>query len=253
MSGKRVKNRIVLITGAGSGVGKATALLFVNEGAIVVLVGRRKGVLTRLSNKILRGRGKAIPMEGDVTNERDVQGIIQTTLQRFGRIDILINNAGVAREAVRVHETTDDMWSELMDINLTGAFRMIRAVLPHLIERRRGTIVNVSSIAGLVGLSHMAAYSVAKSGMIALTKSVAVEYGHLGIRCNCVCPGTVETEMTKDYLSSPGRYQGTSSLYPMGRIAHPKEIAQGILYLASEESSFVTGTVLTIDGGYTAK
>ncbi len=250
---RRVRNKIALITGAGSGVGRATALLFAREGASVVLIGRRLSPLVRLSQEITKSKGIAFPIPGDITDPESVNQIVGSVIKRFKRVDILINNAGIAGKAVQVHETTDEMWNELLDVNLTGAFRMIRAVLPHFIEKGKGVIVNVSSIAGLVGMNHMAAYSVAKGGMIALTRCVAVEYGHLGIRCNCICPGTIETKMTRDYLSYPGRYQGISSLYPMKRIANPEEIAQGILYLASDESSFVTGTVLTIDGGYTAQ
>ncbi|MBW2062213.1 MAG: SDR family oxidoreductase [Deltaproteobacteria bacterium] len=249
---KRVKNKIVLVTGGGTGIGRATARLFAKEGASIVLMGRRKAPLTRVCREISRMGGKALPITGDVTDEQSVHQVIQNALKGFKRIDILVNSAGVAGEAVPVHETTDEVWAELIDSNLTGSFRMIRAILPFFLEKRKGVIVNVASIAALVGLNHMAAYSAAKAGIVALTRCIAVEYGHLGIRCNCICPGTVETNMTRDYLAYPGRYQRLSSTNPLNRISRADEIAQGILYLGSDESSFVTGTILVVDGGYTA-
>ncbi|MBW1709195.1 MAG: SDR family oxidoreductase [Deltaproteobacteria bacterium] len=249
---KNIKNKVALITGGGSGIGRATARLFAREGASVVLMGRRKAPLTRVARQISKQGGKALAIKGDVTDEQSVHRVIQAALKDFKKIDILVNSAGTAGEAALVHETTDQMWEELIDSNLTGTFRMIRAILPHFMEKRKGVIVNIASIAALAGFNRMAAYSVAKSGVVALTKSIAVEYGHLGIRCNCICPGTVETNMTKDYLSYPGVYDKISATNPLNRISRADEIARGIFYLGSEESSFVTGAVLTVDGGFTA-
>jgi len=200
---KRVKNKVALVTGGGSGIGRSTARLLAREGASVIVMGRKKTPLTRVSRQILKFGGNALPAKGDVTDEQSVRRVIETGLKEFKKIDILVNSAGVAGEPVQVHEITDAMWTELIDSNLTGTFRMIRAVLPYFLEKKKGIIVNVASIGGLVGLGNMAAYNAAKGGVIALTKSVAVEYGHLGIRCNCVCPGTVETNMTRDYLAYP--------------------------------------------------
>ncbi len=244
---------MALITGGGSGIGRSTAKLFAREGATVIIMGRGKTRLTRVSRDILKSGGKALPVKGDVTDEQSVRQVIEVSLKELKKIDILVNSAGVAGEPLQVHEITDAMWAELIESNLTGTFRMIRAVLPCFLKKRKGTIVNLASIGGLVGLKNMAAYNAAKAGVIALTKSVAVEYGHLGIRCNCICPGTVKTSMTRDYLNYPGRYERISFTNPLKRISRPDEIARGILYLSSEESAFVTGTTLTIDGGYTAQ
>ncbi len=141
---------------------------------------------------------------------------------------------------------------EMIRSNLTSAFRMIRAVLPHYLERQQGIIVNVSSIAGLVGMPYMTAYSASKAGIVALIRSTAAEYSRLGIRCNCICPGTIKTPMTKSFLNGPRREQSAASSNLLGHIGKPREIAKSIFFLGSEESSFLTGSVLTADGGYTA-
>lgn len=248
----RAQDKVVLITGAGTGIGRATALLYSKEGASVVLMGRRKSPLVRVSKEITENGGRALPIQGDVTDEKSVHHVILITLKQFKKIDVLINNAGIAGDAVPIHKTTDRMWRELIEGNLTGSFRMVRALLPHFLERKAGIIVNVSSMAALVGMPNMGAYSISKSGMIALTKCIAVEYGHLGIRCNCVCPGTVLTPMTEDYLKASHRYRGASSSNLLMRIGKPSEIAESILFLGLGESSFVTGAVLSIDGGYTS-
>jgi NAD(P)-dependent dehydrogenase (short-subunit alcohol dehydrogenase family) len=248
----RAENKVVLITGGGTGIGKATALRYATEGASVVLMGRRNAPLVGVSKEITENGGSALPIQGDVTDEESVQQVIREVLERLGSIDVLINNAGIAGDAVPIHMTTDRIWQELMDCNLTGSFRMVRGVLPHFLERKAGVIVNVSSMAAVVGMANMGAYSISKSGMIALTKCVAVEYGDLGIRCNCVCPGTVLTPMTEDYLKPSQRFQGASLGNLLMRIGKPSEIAESIFFLGSDESSFVTGAVLNIDGGYTA-
>jgi NAD(P)-dependent dehydrogenase (short-subunit alcohol dehydrogenase family) len=248
----RAENKVVLITGGGTGIGRATALRFSKEGASVVLMGRRKAPLVRVSKEITENGGRALPIQGDVTDEKSVHQVVLEALERYRKIDVLINNAGIAGDAVLIHKTTDQMWRELIEVNLTGSFRMVRAVLPHFLERKAGIIVNVSSMAALVGMPNMAAYSISKSGMIALTKCIAVEYGYLGIRCNCVCPGMVLTPMTEDYLKAPQRYPGASSSNLLMRVGKPYEIAESILFLGLDESSFVTGAVLNIDGGYTA-
>ena len=247
-----MKGKLVLITGAGSGIGRATAMLMAKKGAKVALMGRRAGLIHQAVSTISRKGGSACGFSGDTTREESVQEVVGGVLRTWGRIDVLVNNAGLPAEGRPVHATTDQEWHEIIDANLTGSFRMVRAVLPLFMKKKAGIIVNVSSIAGLVGMPRMGAYSVAKSGLLALTRSVAAEYARHGIRCNCICPGTVRTPMTEDYLADPERHLMAEQASLLGRIARPSEIAHGILFLASGESAFLTGSVLIADGGYTA-
>ncbi len=249
---RRVSDKIALITGAGSGIGRATSLLYAREGASVILVGRRRMPLEDVAQEVISSGGRALPLEGDITDEACVRSVVEASLVEFGGIDILINNAGKAQPGRPLHEFTDAMWKEALDVNLTGTFRFIRGVLPHFLKRNRGTIVNVSSASALVGMPNMAGYSAAKSGVVALTRSVAVEYGHLGIRCNCVCPGAVTTPMTEAFLADATRRRRVIAGNLLPRLAEPGDIANTILYLGSDESSFLTGAILAADGGLTA-
>jgi meso-butanediol dehydrogenase/(S,S)-butanediol dehydrogenase/diacetyl reductase len=248
----RARDKVVIITGGGSGIGRATARLYAREGSAVSLVGRRKSALTRVADQIIQKGGKALTIATDITQDNSAEQVVRATLERFKHIDVLINNAGIAGPAVLVHETGDDIWNELIAHNLTACFRMAREVLKYFSMRANGIIVNVSSIAGLVGMPNMSAYSVAKSGLIALTRSIAVEYAHLGIRCNCVCPGTTQTPMTQGFLKDPVRSRDVQSYIPLDRVAKASEIAASIFYLGSDESSFITGAVMPVDGGFTA-
>ena len=247
------RERVVLITGGGTGIGRETAFRFARSGYSVVLVGRREASLRRVAHQIERRQGKALTIGADITDEGSVRKIVEMAIKRFRRIDTLINNAAIAGEALLVHEVSDEMWNELIGGNLTASFRMCRAILPHFIKRKKGVIVNVSSIAALVGMRSMAPYSVAKSGLLALTRSIAAEYGDKGIRCNCVCPGTAMTPMTQGILNDGQRRRRIASTNLLQRIARPSEIARAIYYLGSDESSFITGLILTVDGGYTAR
>ena len=248
----RAADQVVLVTGGGTGIGRATAMLYAKEGARVALMGRRKGPLTRVANAIRRRGGTALALQGSVVDEDSVRTAVERTVDECKGIDVLINNAGLPGVAAPVHDTTDATWQEMIDHNLTGAFRMSRAILPHFVRAASGIIVNVSSIAALVGMRGMAPYSAAKSGLIALTRSIAVEYGRLGIRCNCICPGTVMSPMTKQFLKDAHRYECAKGSNPLMRVGRPEEIAHSIFYLGSSESSFLTGAIVTVDGGRTA-
>ncbi len=244
-----IAGRVVLVTGAGSGIGRASALAFAGQGARVALLGRRATALQQVAAEIAEAGGRAAPFACDVTDEATIAAALQACLAQFSRCDVLVNCAGVAGPAVLTHQTRDRDWDELLAVNLTGTFRMIRAVLTPMLAQGGGTIVNVASIAGLCGMERMAAYSAAKGGVIALTRAVAAEYGARGIRCNCVCPGPVETPMTGAALAAPETRAASRALNALDRIATPAEIAATILHLGSPESSFVQGTVIPIDGG----
>ncbi len=195
-----MRGATVLITGGGTGIGRATALLFGDKGANVLLAGRRTEPLQATVAELRRTGARADWVRADVTVDVEVRGAVAAAVERFGGLDVLVNNAGEAPGWTPIHETTDESWARALDVNLTGAFRAIRAALPHLVERR-GSIVNVSSISALKASNSVASYSAAKAGLIALTRCVAAEYGWQGVRCNCVVPSWVETPMTADFLA----------------------------------------------------
>lgn len=241
----RLKNRIALITGAGSGIGEATALRFTEEGASVVLADIRSERIKELAQKIRKKGGKVLSQRVDVQNRDEVEAVVQKTLKEFGRVDILINNAGL-NIAVVAKKMTEEQWSQLIDINLKGTFLCSRAVFTPMSKQRYGRIVNTASIwtEGHVG---QAGYSAAKAGVIALTKTLALEYAKYQITVNCISPGTVETPMISN-LSQEMRKEFLRGI-PLGRFADPAEIARVHLFLSSDEASYITGAVIHVDGG----
>ena len=248
----RLAGKVAIITGSGTGIGRGAALLCSQEGAAVALLARRSAPIDETAGEIARNGGRASAIPADIRSEESVRAAVKRTLGLFGRIDILVNNAGIPGASALIHQTTDQTWEEIIDVNLTGCFRMMRAVIPHFLEQGRGVIVNVSSINGLVGTSANAAYSVAKSGLIALSRCSALEYARSGIRCNCVCPGVIDTAMTEDILFDRQSHVRTIAHIPQRRVGQPEDIAAAILYLASDESAYATGAVFVVDGGYTA-
>jgi len=241
----RLKNRIALITGAGSGIGEATALRFTEEGASVVLADIRSERIKDLAQKIRKKGGKVLSQRVDVRNRNEVEEVVQKTLKEFGRVDILINNAGLNIAAV-AKKITEEQWSQLIDINLKGTFLCSRAVFTPMSKQRYGRIVNTASIwtEGHVG---QAGYSAAKAGVIGLTKTLALEYAKYQITVNCISPGTVETPMISN-LSQEMRKEFLKGI-PLGRFADPAEIARVHLFLSSDEASYITGSVICVDGG----
>lgn len=248
----RLNGKVALITGGGTGIGEAAAKIFAGEGAKVAITGRRKEVLEGVAKAIVANGGKVLAIAGSVTDEAHVQSAVDQTIRTFGKIDILINNAGIGAFGTPLHETTDRTWQEVLDINLTGSFRFARAVIPHMLGRG-GAIVNVSSIAGLVGIAGLSAYASTKGAQIALTRALAMDYAKEKIRCNCICPGLVETPMAAEAIGNPEMCATLLADYPLGRPGTSEEIGRMLLYLASDEAAWVTGSVFTIDGGMTAQ
>jgi NAD(P)-dependent dehydrogenase (short-subunit alcohol dehydrogenase family) len=251
----RLKNKIAIITGAGTGLGEATALLFAKEGAHVMLMGRRKEKIDAVAEKIKKdnSNSQVLAFPGDVSINKNCETVISETMKKWGRIDILVNNAGIGLGQL-IHETTEEDWDIVFDINMKGLFLMTKAVLPAMLKQKYGSIVNISSILGLVG-SHKAsaAYQASKGGVISFSKSTAIAYAQNGIRCNCICPAVVETELNSKMLTTPDARERLNRMHPIGRMGQPIDVAYAILFLSSDEASWITGSILPVDGGFTAQ
>ena len=244
----RLEGKSAIITGGGSGIGLACAKLFSNEGAKVAIIGRRKN---RLELAAKETEGQVLPIVGDLTNDNDLDNLVSKTLNAFGKIDVVVNNGGIFTGSP-IHETNDKDWDTIMNTNIRSAFQLTKKVLPHMMERKTGVFIHISSIAGLIAIPGVAAYNVSKGALLQFNRSIAMEYGSLGIRSNAVCPGLVKTEMTEDLMKDEELMLEWSKDYPIGRFGVPEDIASACLYLASDESSFVTGVALPVDGGFTA-
>jgi NAD(P)-dependent dehydrogenase (short-subunit alcohol dehydrogenase family) len=253
----RLKGKVAILTGATGGIGKAIATLFAAESAKVVLTARRSPAGEKLAEGIREQGGEAIFVKHDVTSERDWQEVTEQTLKKFGRLDILVNNAGIMLSK-KIEETTLKEWREVITVNLDGVFLGTKYAIGAMRKTSGGSIVNMSSVLGLVGYFDLTAtYSASKGGIRAFTKAAAVECSKGGldynIRVNSVHPGVVVTPMAEPVLTNEDLKKEMEGGHPMGRLADPMEIAYGVLYLASDESSFVTGIELVIDGGWTAR
>lgn len=255
----RLKNKTAIITGGGTGIGKASAILFAKEGANVVICGRRKQKLKEVENAVTKELGlktkdpkRILSVSCDVSKQDDVNKLINKSIKQFKKIDILLNNAGVFGVPSVVHKHTLLDWEKVINTNLKGMFLLAKKVIPGMISEGGGSIINVASVLGMVAIPEASAYNASKGGVIMFTRSIAVEYGRHNIRANSICPGVVKTPMTQGLLADKKTSEALLNLYPMGRFGKPEDIAYGCLYFASDESSWVTGTTLTIDGGYTA-
>jgi NAD(P)-dependent dehydrogenase (short-subunit alcohol dehydrogenase family) len=249
----RLDRKVALVTGGSAGIGRAIAIEFAREGAAVVVTGRRKDLLEQVALEIERSGGRALAIAGDVTDRTHARSAVTQTVQAFGALNVLVNNAAVGAFGKLLHETDDATWEEQLAVNLTGVFRMTRAAIAEMLAYGSGAIVNISSVAALVGFPLSAAYSTTKGGLNAFTRCVAMDYARQGIRCNAVCPGLVDTPMAADLISNPERMTQVMQAYPLGRPGTPEEIAKLVLYLASDESAWVTGSLFPIDGGLTAQ
>ena len=248
----RLEGKVALITGGTSGIGKAAAVRFAIEGAAVAITGRDAERGKEVVKLITDHFGKGLFIAADVRNAKDCERAANQTLERFGRIDVLFNNAGVFHPKT-IPDCTEEEWDETIDSSLKGAFLMSKYVLPSMIERGSGSIIHTSSGWGILGGNEAAAYCAAKGGLIVMAKAMAIDHGPDGIRVNCVCPGDVLTPMLHDDAEKRGMswddYAAGAKQRPLGRIGTVEEIADAVLFLASDESSFVTGEALVVDGG----
>jgi len=242
----------VLVTGGGSGIGRAIAFRLAAEGASIVVTGRRSEPLASLVADVESRGGCAVAITGDVTSEKDAERFVTKAVDAFGRLDVLVNNAGAVRRGRLLHETPAEVWDTLVSVNLSGVYLVTRAALAAMLPRTGDrNIVNVASALAHSPAPGVAAYVAAKGGVVALTRSLAVEYGNKGIRANCVCPGLVPTSIT--YVDRPNfdeLREGYEALYPLGRLGAPNDIAAAVAYLASADAAWVTGVVLDVDGGF---
>jgi NAD(P)-dependent dehydrogenase (short-subunit alcohol dehydrogenase family) len=252
----RLKNKVALITGGTSGIGEATAILFAKEGAKVAITGRDEKRGHAVTEQIIESGGKAVFIRTDVRKADECRHAVDETLRAFGRLDVLFNNAGVFYP----HNTLDcseEEWDLQMDVNLKGTFLMSKCVLPTMIQQKSGVIINNSSGWGIVGGDAAVAYCASKGGVVLLTKAMAIDHGRQGIRVNCICPGDVDTPMLPEDAKMRGLkwedYLAGCSNRPLGRIGTADEIAKAALFLASDDSSFMTGAALVVDGGGTAE
>lgn len=248
----RLDNKVAVITGAAGGMGKADALLFAREGAKVAITDLQDDKIKDVVAEIEALGGEAIGLKHNVASEEDWVRVVDETLKKFGKIDILVNNAGISN-ATPFMDLTVEGWEKTMTINVTSIFLGQKYVIPHMIEAGGGSIVNISSIAGLTGGSGAGPYTASKGAVRMLTKATAVDYAKHNIRCNSIHPGYIETPMTVDMFKDEQMTQWFQSQTPLPRLGKPEDIANGVLFLASDESSYITGVELPIDGGYYAK
>jgi len=249
----RLENKVAWISGATSGIGEATARLFAIEGARVAVVGRHLGPSRKIAAELSSVGAAALALACDVSDERQVRKSIQATARHFGRLDVLVNNAGMVH-IKPLHKHTGREWDRVMDTNVKSMFFSVKYAVPHLRRSGRGCIVNVGSISSFVGQALTPVYTTTKHAVVGLTKSIALEYAVDGIRCNCVCPGITDTPMLREHLNAQpdpeAALAGRLRRVPMGIALTPHDVARTILFLSCDDSSGITGTTLIIDAGY---
>ncbi|MDO8686218.1 MAG: SDR family oxidoreductase [Clostridiales bacterium] len=250
----RLKNKTAVITGGGTGIGRATAILFAKEGAGVCIAGRTLKTLKETADIIQSEGGTVICLECDISKADEVRRMVDAALNKFGEIDILYNNAAVTTGLGKdIVELSEEEWDSLMSVNLKGYFLCSKYIIPHMIKNNGGVIINCSSISGLLGQRKMGAYNAAKGGIEVLTKCMALDFAQYKIRVNAISPAWVESVLNSENMKEEKEKEEILRLHPIGRIGKTEDIANAVLYLASDESAWVTGTSLIIDGGYMAQ
>ena len=248
----RLKDKVAIITGGGSGIGRATCLLFAREGAKVVVADYIAEGGNETVRQISAADGQAVFVQADVSKSADVRNMIGAAVRNYGRVDILFNNAGIEGPSTKLANLKEEDWDRVIAIDLTSVYLGMKYVIPEMIKQGGGVILSTASVAGLVGFQGSGAYAAAKAGVINLTRLAALEYADKNIRVNCICPGVIETPMVERVMGGRPRERIVRS-EPIGRLGRPEDIANAALFLASDESSFATGAPFIIDGGYVAR
>jgi 3-oxoacyl-[acyl-carrier protein] reductase len=249
-----IKGKVAIVTGAGGGVGKAISKRLASEGCKVVLLGRDRAKLQKAASDI-GDKKNTMTVIADITKEAEVLSAIDQTINSFDRIDILVNNAGTINDPEQFHKMTEDQWESLVQTNLFGTFRMTKAVIPVMMKNGGGSIVNISSVLGVRSIPKvpLSIYGVTKAGVIMFTRSIAVEYGQYKIRCNCIAPSTIRSSLIEPYLQDEEAKKVLESTFPLRKIGEPEDIAGAVAYLCSDDAKWVTGTIMMVDGGVSAK
>ena len=245
-----VKNKIVIVTGAGSGIGKATAIHFAKHGATVVVSDRKSESANKVVELIVKEGGTALQIEADVTNFEAVENLVAQTVKEFGRLDVIVNNAGIGPNLLRTHEATLQDWNQVIAVNQTGVFYCMKVALGQFLKQGGGNIINIASLAGLKASPNNISYSASKFAVVGMTKSAAMEYATKNIRVNAVCPGYTESAWLDQLIAAKPEMDAVlKSVIPMKRYGKAEEIADAVVWLASENTKFITGQTLTLDGG----
>jgi len=252
----RLEERVALITGGGTGMGQAIAKVFAQEGAKVIVAGRREEPLKETVEDIRAQGGQANYLRSDVSQWDNAKAMVDFTVQKFGQVDILVTSAGIIRRTEKIEETTEEQWYSQIDINLKGTFAVIKFALPHMMKQKQGSIIAISSTSAYYAASGYGTYCASKGGVSALIRCVALQYASYGIRANALCPGMVHTPMA--YVDRPRPFDEivddvVEKNYPIKRVGQPEDVAKAALFLASEDSSYITGQNLFVDGGFTIK
>lgn len=250
----RLNDKVAVVTGAGGGMGRAIAMLFAAEGARVVVADISAGAAAAVTQEIAAAGGTARAATANVAKEEDVQAMVDTAVEAFGTLDILVNNAGIMDNFVPAGALTDELWERVFAVNSTGPMRAIRKSMPIFVEKKAGVIVNIASAGGLLGSRAGAAYTASKHAVVGLTKNVGFQYAKLGVRCNAIAPGAVNTGIGKTIYNPDqfGMERAMAGINLNPKVGEPEDIARIALFLASEDSSFINGTVITADAGWTA-
>ena len=242
----KLEGKVAIVTGSTSGMGLVEAEAFAKEGAKVVVVGRNEKALKEVTEKIIQDGGEAVGIRADIATAAGAQELYDQVMSKYGRVDILVNNAGVFDKYATLLDTPEELWDSIFTINLKSIYRMSRLVLPQMIERQSGAIINIASVAGLVAGKGGASYTASKHAVVGLTKHMSSEYARFGIKINAVCPGTIVTPLIAEVVNNIPKDN-----VPMRRFGRPEEVADLCVFLASDEANFMNGAVIPIDGGFT--